>query len=159
MSDDTDMFPAETFSRGTHRLDPWYVTGFVEGEGAFTFSRNGRQMALYFAIKLTGADKSILEEIRAYFGVGSIYRVAATAAPTRSSGHTKEAAYYRVSRRDDLERVIEHFDRHPLRGSKARSYSIWRQMVVLKREFRKPNREELASLSAQLSAASTRRKG
>ena len=154
------MFPAETFSRGTQALDPWYVTGFVEGEGAFTFSRNGRQMALYFAIKLTGPDKSILEAIRGYFeGAGAIYRVAASAAPTPSSGHTKEAAYYRISRREDLERVVAHFDRHPLRGSKARAYAIWRQMVVLKREFRKPNRAELDSLSAQLSAVSKRRKG
>src|SRR3954464_5225386 len=116
------MFPPETFSRGTS-LDPWYVTGFVEGEGAFTFSRNGRQMALYFAIKLTGADRAILEEIRAHFrDVGAIYRVGARPAPTRSSGHTKEAAYFRVSRRDDLERIVEHFDRYPLRGIKAASY-------------------------------------
>jgi hypothetical protein len=150
------MFPAETFSRGTQLLDPWYVTGFVEGEGAFTFSRNGRQMALYFAIKLTGADRALLEDIRAHFGVGAIYKVAARSAPTPSSGYTKEAAYYRVSRRDDLERVVEHFDRYPLRGVKARSYAIWRQMVVLKREFRKPQRDELERLAAQLSAASPR---
>jgi len=52
--------------------------------------------------------------------------------------------------------VLEHFDRYPLRGLKARSYDIWRQMVVLKREFRKPRRDELESLAAQLSAASPR---
>ena len=150
------MFPAETFSRGT-ALDPWYITGFVEGEGAFTFSRSGRQMALYFAIKLTGADNAILEDIRAYFGgAGSIYRVAARAAPTPSSGYTKEAAYYRVSRRDELEHVVAHFDRYPLRGTKAASYAIWRRMVELKRAFRKPPREELEQLAAQLSAASPR---
>jgi hypothetical protein len=152
------MFLAETFSRGTiHSLDPWYVTGFVEGEGAFTFSRSGRQMALYFAIKLTAADHAILEAIRDYFGgVGAIYGVKARAAPTPASGYTKAAAYYRVCRRQDLERVIDHFDRHPLRGAKAASYAIWRQMVILKRDFRKPPREELEQLSAQLSAASPR---
>jgi len=151
------MFPAETFSRGTQGLDPWYVTGFVDGEGAFTFSRNGRQLALYFAIKLTGADKAILDDIRDFFGgIGSIYRVAPRAAPTPASGYTKEAAYYRVCRRDELERIVEHFDRYPLRGVKARAYGIWRQMVILKRDFRKPAREELAELCAQLSAASPR---
>jgi LAGLIDADG endonuclease len=156
MSEDMTMFLAETFSRGTQALDPWYVTGFVEGEGAFTFSRSGRQMALYFAVKLTGADRSLLEAIRGYFGVGSIYRVVGRAAPTPSSGYTKEAAYYRVSRRADLERIVEHFDRYPLRGMKARSYAIWRQMVELKREFRKPQREDLERLAAQLSSASPR---
>ena len=153
------MFSAETFSRGTHlpRLEPWYVTGFVEGEGAFTFSRSGKQLALYFAIKLTGADRTILESIQSYFGgAGAIYDVVPRAAPTPASGYTKAAVYYRICRRDELDRVVDHFDRHPLRGTKAASYAIWRQMVILKREFRKPPREELEQLSAQLSAASPR---
>jgi hypothetical protein len=153
------MFSAETFSRGTHLppLEPWYVTGFVEGEGAFTFSRSGKQLALYFAIKRTGGDRGILEAIRAYFGgAGEIYDVAPSAAPTPASGYTKAAVYYRICRRDQLDRVLEHFDRHPLRGGKAASYAIWRQMVILKREFRKPPREELEQLSAQLSALSPR---
>jgi hypothetical protein len=138
------MLPAETFSRGTS-LDPWYVTGFVEGEGAFTFSRSGRQMALYFAIKLTGADGPILEAIQGFFGgIGA------------SSGYTKTAAYYRVCRRGDLDRIVEHFDMYPLRGVKASAYAIWREMVILKRAFRKPVREELDALAARLSAASPR---
>jgi LAGLIDADG endonuclease len=150
------MLPAETFSRGTS-LDPWYVTGFVEGEGAFTFSRSGRQMALYFAIKLTGADGPILEAIQGFFGgIGAIYRVAPRAAPTASSGYTKTAAYYRVCRRGDLDRIVEHFDMYPLRGVKASAYAIWREMVILKRAFRKPVREELDALAARLSAASPR---
>ena len=133
------------------------MTGFVEGEGAFTFSRSGRQLALYFAIKLTGADRGILEAMQQYFsGAGAIYDVVPRAAPTPSSGYTKAAVYYRICRRDELDRVVEHFDRHPLRGTKAASYVIWRQMVILKRQFRKPPREELEQLSAQLSAASPR---
>ena len=150
------MLPAETFSRGTV-LNPWYVTGFVDGEGAFTFSRSGRQLALYFAIKLTGAERELLERIREFFGgIGSIYDVGAREAPTPRSGYTKAAVYYRVCRREDLERVVEHFDRYPLRGTKRASYAIWRQMVLLKRSFRKPPREELEQLAAQLSAASPR---
>jgi LAGLIDADG DNA endonuclease family protein len=150
------MLPPETFSRGTPELDPWYVTGFVEGEGTFTFSRSGPQMALYFAIKLTGSDRTILEAIQAYFGgIGSIYNVK-PAAPTQASGYTKSAAYYRVCRSKDLDRVVEHFDTYPLRGSKAASYAIWREMVVLKRAFRKPARPELEALAARLSAASPR---
>jgi hypothetical protein len=151
------VFPPETFSRETSSLDPWYVTGFVEGEGAFTFSRTGRQMGLYFAIKLTGADHPILESIQAYFGgIGAIYRVAPRAAPTPSSGHTKAASYYRVTRQRDLESVLDHFDRYPLRGIKAARYAIWREMVILKRAFRNPPREELDLLASRLSAVSSR---
>src|SRR5262245_53831997 len=142
------MFPTETFPRGTPPLDPWYVTGFVEGEGTFTFSRSGPQMALYFAIKLTGSDRPILEAIQSYFGgIGRIYHVK-PAAPTQTSGYTKSAAYYRVCRNEDLDQVVEHFDLYPLRGSKAASYAIWREMVVLKRNFRKPPRLELDALAA-----------
>lgn len=135
----------ETFSRETllTELDPWYVTGFVEGEGTFTYSRNGRQMALYFAVKLPEADEPILQAIRDFFGgVGSIYFLRARA-----------SAYYRVCRREQLPVIVEHFDTYPLRGSKAAAYAIWREMVVLKQRFRQPDRDALLDLAAQLSAS------
>lgn len=151
------MVSEETFSRETSQLDPWYVTGFTEGEGTFTFSRNGPSMALYFAIKLTGADRLLLEAIRTYFGgIGNIYDVKARAPAGPGSGFTKIAAYFRVTRRSHLHSVVEHFDCYPLRGSKASSYAIWREMFVLKAAFRKTPRLELDALAARLSAASPR---
>jgi hypothetical protein len=150
----------ETFSRGTSStpLEAWYVTGFVEGEGAFTYSRSGKQLALYFGLKLTRDDSAILEDIRDYFGgVGRIYDVAPRAARTANSGFTKPARYYRVTRLNELPRIINHFDAHPLRGLKAASYALWREMVLLKKSsFRKPPMERLNELAAHLSAASVR---
>lgn len=143
----------ETFSRETllEELDPWYVTGFVEGEGSFTYSRNGRQLALYFGIKLGEADEPILEAIRAFFGgIGSIYHL-----QPRSEG-AKGSAYYRVCRHEQLPLIVAHFDAYPLRGSKLSAYRIWREMVVLKQRFRKPSRDELQELAAQLSASYAR---
>lgn len=146
----------ETFSRGT--LDPWYVTGFVDGEGCFTFSRHGAQIALYFALKLTATDRAILEDIQAFFGgIGRFYDVIPRAAPTPRSGFTKAAIYYRVSRRDELPVIVDHFDRYPLRGLKRSQFDIWRAMVQLKLDnFRTPRREEMNDLAARLSAASPR---
>jgi hypothetical protein len=153
-----NMFPPETFSRET--LDPWYVTGFVEGEGAFTFSRSSTQLALYFAVKLTADDGELLVALQDYFGgAGRIYSVAPRAAPTARSGYTKKARYYRVCRRDELQRVVDHFDRYPLHGLKAASFAIWREMVRLKLEnFRRPAREQMEELAARLSAVSVRNK-
>jgi len=146
----------ETFPHG-NPLDPWYVTGFVEGEGTFTFSRNGFSLSLFFAIKLTGRDRVILEAIRDYFGgIGKIYDVKARAPAGPGSGYTKAAAYFRTSRLDQLDVVLDHFDTYPLRGSKATSYSIWREMVLLKWAARKSDRLELLALAARLSAASPR---
>lgn len=148
----------ETFSRGTllDELDPWYVTGFVEGEGTFTYSRNGRQMALYFAIKLTEADEPVLDAIRAFFGgIGTIYRVhPSDSASPRSK--TKSAIYYRVSRREELLVIVDHFDAYPLRGTKGEAYRVWREMVMLKQRFRKPPRDELHELAIRLSATQVR---
>lgn len=144
----------ETFSRGT--LDPHYVTGFTDGEGCFTYSRSGRQFALYYALKLTAADEPILEEIQTFFGgIGRIYDVKARA-PGPRSGATKSAKYFRVSHRDELAVIVNHFDHYPLRTTKREGYEIWRLMVLLKRKFRQPDREMLDQLAAELSSLSPR---
>lgn len=144
----------ETFSRGT--LDPHYITGFTDGEGTFTYSRSGNQIALYYAIKLTAADEPILKEIQTYFyGYGRIYDVKARA-PGHRSGATKSAKYYRISHRDELGAVVEHFDQYPLRTLKRDAYEIWRLMVLVKRKFRQPDREMLDQLATQLSSMAPR---
>lgn len=124
----------ETFSRGT--LDPAYVTGFVDAAGSFTYSRSSKQLALYFAVKLSPVDRPLLEELQAFFGgIGRIY----------------SEAYFRVTRRDELMAVVEHFDRHPLQSSKREVYELWREMVLAKQEFRRPDRERLDQLADEIS--------
>ena len=112
-------------------LHPEYVTGFCEGHGTFTYSRSGRQLAVYFGIRGEGLD-----EIAAFFGVGKIY-----------GGN-----YYRVTHRDDLAVIVRHFDEHPLRTKKRAAFEIWRQMVAAKRAFRATDREQLDRLASELSA-------
>jgi len=143
----------ETVSHET--LDPWWVTGLVDGEGSFTYNRNGRQIAVVFAIKLTGVDRPIVERVQEFFGVGRLYRVAGRE-PTETSGATRTAAYYRVNRYDELPRITDHFDTYPLQSYKANSYKIWKAMVTLKREFRGRNHAALDELALALSAAQPR---
>src|SRR5262249_17533282 len=104
-------------------LDPWYVTGLVEGEGTFTCSgagMGGKNLCMVFGVKIQEGDKAILEQLQEFFGAGRIYHV-------KSRVLTEKAgAYYRVSNREELPLVLEHFDRYPLRGAKQRSYEIWR---------------------------------
>jgi hypothetical protein len=141
----------------TMKLDPWYVTGLVEGEGCFTYSRSGSRLALYFALKLTRADDTLLAALQSFFGgVGTLYRIRPRP-PTARAGFSKAASYYRVCRRDQLGRILAHFDAYPLRGVKAASYRIWRLMVLLKLEFPKTSQDRLDLFAAQLSAAAPRR--
>lgn len=124
----------ETFSRGT--LAPTYVTGFVDAAGSFTYSRSSKQLALYFALKVPAADRPLLEEVQAFFGgIGRIYA----------------EAYFRVTRREELMAVVEHFDAYPLQSSKRAIFDLWREMVIAKQEFRRPDRERLSQLADEIS--------
>lgn len=134
-------------------LDPWYVTGFADGQGSFTYSRSGRQLALYFAVKLSASDTPLLEQLQAFFGVGRIYSVK----PTARYGIAKTATLYRVTRHDELPRVTDHFDRYPLQGEKRHGYVIWREMVQLKKLFRNAaNRDLMDDLADKLSSVNPR---
>ena len=137
------------------RLPPWYVTGLIEGDGTFTYSRSGEQLALYFAIKLRASERPVLEALQAFFrGAGKLYEVRP---PVDSERPVKPSCYLRLTRRDELLRVVEHFERYPLRGGKQRAFRVWREMVRLKSEsFRRPPREELDALASELSAVSPR---
>ena len=118
----------------------------MEGAAVFTYSRSDRQIAMYMAVKLKADDAGLLEALQEYFGgIGTIYRVAPT------------TYYFRVCRREDLERIVRHFDEFPMRGSKAVAYVIWREMVELKQKYRRPPREQLAALAKRLSTATARK--
>jgi hypothetical protein len=126
-------------------LDPWYVTGLIEGEGSFTYSRSGKSWVMIFAVKLNTKNQALLQELLDFFMVGKIYNLG------------DKGGIYRVSKQEELAQIIEHFERFPLRGAKSASYQLWRQMVDLKAQsFRKPPHEELEEFSRQLSASSIR---
>lgn len=125
--------------RGTP--NPWFITGLLERDGSFAFSRSGDQFVMLFGVKMS--DHELLEDLLSFFGVGRIY------------GRN----FFRVANRHDLGRVIEHFDEFPLRGSKRRSYAIWREMVLLRQEsFRRQPLEKLEELAADLRRASPRQR-
>lgn len=114
---------------------PDYVTGLIEAAGSFTFSRTSKQLSVYFAVKLP--DRELLEDLQAFFAVGRIY----------ASG---SSAYYRVNRREELPRIVSHFDQHPLRSRKREAFAVWKQMVQAKSDFRHPDRLALSLLTEQL---------
>ncbi len=147
-----------TFSYETihqYLLNPWYVTGFVDGEGSFTFSRSGNNIGLYFAIRLNDQDKELLTSIQRFFGgIGYLYPAKAHAS---DKGKTKAACYYRVTRINDLLKIVKHFDDYPLEGLKKQSFQIWREMVMIKyNNFRRKHLDELEILAKKLSAISPR---
>lgn len=133
------------------------MTGFSDGEASFTYSRSSKQIGLYYAVKLTAAERPLLEELQQFFqGAGRIYDVAARA-PTARSGATKSAAYFRITHRDELPLVLDHFDEYPLRSSKKRVYDLWKQMVLAKRQFRAKDFGLLDRLAKEITALCLRK--
>lgn len=129
---------------------PWYVSGFAESCASFTYSRSGAVVVLYFGIKVSAKDLVILQAVQAFFGgVGRIYIIKAP-----SKGLVKDTGfvYFRVNRARDLAFLTAHFDRYPLAGAKNKQYRIWREMVRLKQQFRRPARDQLRVLASRLSA-------
>lgn len=120
-------------------LDSHYVTGLVEAAGSFTYSRSSRSLTVYFALRLARRDQELVARLREFFGVGRLYAV--------GSGF-----YFRVSRHDELRRIVDHFDRFPLLGHKQPQYLLWREMVELKAHFRRAPAERLLELARRLSA-------
>lgn len=135
-------------------VSPWYVTGFVEGAGSFTYNRSGDQLTLVFAVRLIESNRPLLDQLQEFFGgIGRIYS-ASVARDGQEARSTRNVCYYRVNRTRQLLRVVEHFDAYPLRGGKQKAFRIWREMVFLRAAHhgsRPP--DELVDLAAKLSEA------
>lgn len=105
-------------------LNPWFVTGFIDGEGSFTVSirKNskyslGWSVEIQFKIGLHQKDIAILEQIQSYFGVGKIY-----------ISKNSNSILYNVFSKKDLLVLINHFDKYPLLTQKRTDYELWKQV-------------------------------
>jgi hypothetical protein len=103
-------------------LDPWFVSGLTEGEGCFCISfairsklRTGLEVRPSFSLSLNEKDRELLEDLQTFFGCGWI----------RESKTDRTFKYEARAVGDLLGFVIPHFERHPLRGSKARSFAAF----------------------------------
>jgi hypothetical protein len=101
-------------------LDPWWIVGFVDGEGCFSVSihRNpkyarrtrGWQVNPVFQVYQHEQHGDVLEEIQRYFGCGRI----------SSKGPKSSVLTLSVGGRKKLEGIIiPFFERYPLRIKRA----------------------------------------
>jgi hypothetical protein len=100
-------------------LDPWFVSGLTEGEGCFCVAfalrsklRTGLEVRPSFSLSLNERDLELLRDLQTFFGCGWI----------RESRADRTFKYEARAVNDLLMIIIPHFERNPLRGSKARSF-------------------------------------
>ena len=108
------------------QLHPLFITGFVDGEGCFAINifenkelKIGWVVWLSFSIGLHVKDRALLERITKSLGVGRISKGGA------------EKIQLRVTSKEDLTKIIEHFDKFPLITNKWADYELWKKAFYL----------------------------
>jgi hypothetical protein len=100
-------------------LNPWYVSGLVEGEGCFHVSfslrkklKVGIETRPSFSISLNCRDLVLLQGVHQYFDCGAI----------RRSESDRTYKYESRSIADLVLKIIPHFEKYALHGSKQNDF-------------------------------------
>lgn len=114
-------------------INPWYIVGFVEGEGCFAITiskhktkRLGKDARLIFEIELRGDDRPILETIKNYFGCG--YLVNLNYQRYGWKPHVKYAVH---SFKEIKRRIVPFFKKYPLKGKKGKDFLLFCQTIEI----------------------------
>lgn len=109
-------------------LNPYYVTGFADGEASFSVTispkphlKVGWEIRPSFSISQNKASRGVLFKIKNFFGCGSIR-------PSRKDNTYK----YEVRALEDLKnKIIPHFEKYPLHTAKRKDFKIFREIIHL----------------------------
>jgi len=108
-------------------LNPWYISGLVEGEGCFCIGiskhktkKLGFDARLMFEIEMIIDDKPLLTKLRKFLRCGQIYQLNYERYGWRP--HVKFA----VKKFDDIQkRVIPFFLKYKLQGKKGKDFLLF----------------------------------
>ena len=114
-------------------LSPWYVVGFVDGEGSFSVSithhrtlKTRIEISPDFSIELRKDDEEILKRIQTLLGIGTIYYV-----KFRNNAWNDHAKLKVRSVKELHEIIIPFFRTYPLQAKKAKVFELFAQIVEM----------------------------
>jgi len=100
-------------------LQPWYITGLVDGEGCFSVSFSlhkrlniGIETRPSFSLSLNRRDLALVKSVHAFFGCGAV----------RYSKSDRTYKYEVRSVHDLITKILPHFEQYPLLGAKLEDY-------------------------------------
>lgn len=113
-------------------LNPYYITGFVDGEGCFSVSIGRKrfrvpELRLIFEIELREDDEPILKEIQQVLGCGNIYNL-------NYKRYEKWRPHVKLkvsSFKDISEKVIPFFKQYPLQAKKRKQFEVFCQVAEM----------------------------
>lgn len=115
------------------KLPPWYVSGFIDGEGSFSVSigkhqttRRGVDIRPEFEIALRADDKEILERILITIGIGKIYDLS-----YERYGWYPHVKYKITSAKAMEDYLFPFLDKYPLQAKKRKVYRLFRKIVTM----------------------------
>ena len=113
-----------------NNLNPWYITGFVEGEGTFHVAiykdskmKFGLKFIPEFHVNQSYLRQETLREIKRYFGCGYV--------KSNHRQNIKDDTLVLVvrNRNDLLNKVIPFFEKYPLLSNKQDSFQLFKKVV------------------------------
>lgn len=111
-------------------INPWWVTGYTDGEGNFTIktivaksTKIGYTVRLIYQVSVHPSDIEVLYRLKSFFNnVGDIII-------------TKHYVAYRITKLSDiLNEVVPHFNAYPLQSTKLISYSLCEAVAIFMKD-------------------------
>ena len=130
------------------RLDPKWITGFIDGEGCFHVSINkipkmtlSWQVLPEFRVVQHERDELLLKKLKLYFGFGNV---------VVNHGDRKE---FRVRGLENLNKLVKFFKKNPLQTSKQKNFELFSEIIELmnkKQHLNKKGLKKIAQIASKM---------
>ena len=124
-------------------INPWFITGFADAEASFIISMykddNSKlkwRVTPNFTIHIHIKDIALLESIRDTFGVGKVRK------------NSSSTAVFRVDNIQELQVIVDHFDKYSLISAKVSDFLLFKQCYYLIKQKQHLTQEGLKKIVA-----------
>lgn len=119
----TKSLDRPTFEVSNLPLDPYWVSGFSEGDSSFYVQIfNEKRVTVVYNIELHDREVPLLYKLKEFFGgIGNVNVYSARSI----------ARYYVTGASDLVNYILPHFDKFQLAGSKLPNFIIWSKILRL----------------------------
>lgn len=125
------------------KLNPFYITGFAEGEGSFYIGILSRKMNTgwevrpSFSLAQNEKDKDLIYSLTDFFGCGFV----------RPSKRDRMIKYEVRCLKDIQDRIIPHFEKYRLKGRKQNDFESFKKALALMKDNKHLEKKGLSKIA------------
>src|SRR3989338_3647679 len=126
-----------------NKLNPFYITGFTEGEGSFYIGilprrmKNGWEVRPSFSLSQNEKDKELIETLIDFFGCGFV----------RYSKSDQTFKYEVRSLQDLQSKIVPHFEKYQLEGRKKQDFETFKRVIEIMKVNKHLEKEGLKQIT------------